>query len=404
MQLYENTSRHNEAIQSALDGLKLLGIRLPEKPGQVAILTELLKAKYFLRGKSIEHLKNNRDLKSPELILAMKILMNLWGPAYLHNQNLLALAILRMVNISTRFGNAPESALAYTFYGFVSCAQLKDFKGGYEFGKLGLWLNEKFDDKKLRSKVYVIFAGCIAHWKDQFSSTLEELRIAHLVGIEANDLIYSGYALDFLSKNQFMMGEPLSSVYSMFKGYVHFGRKIHHITTLHHLLTETREVCQLMGMKEDPAVFMEFTDKVVHEKAMTEFAEKEGVQLPITAHHVYQAEWCYLSGDYQKALDHVEKAKKTIASMLGLAEEARLNIFHSLTLLALAKSDSQNTPKDFSKKVKSNQSILKKWMTNAPDNFKSKYLLVEAESAALDNRFETATKFFQRCKTSGHSK
>lgn len=72
---------------------------------------------------------------------------------------------------------------------------------------------------------------------------------------------------------------------------------------------------------------MEFADQAAHEKAMVEFAEKEGVQLPITAHHVYQAEWRYLTGEYEKALDHVEKAKKTIASMLGLAEEARLNFF-----------------------------------------------------------------------------
>src|SRR4030095_12018957 len=63
MQLYENTSRHDLAIRSGLEGLKLLGIRLPYKPSQVSILAELLKAKYFLRKKSIDDLKNNRDLK-----------------------------------------------------------------------------------------------------------------------------------------------------------------------------------------------------------------------------------------------------------------------------------------------------------------------------------------------------
>src|SRR4030095_5386329 len=109
------------------------------------ILAELLKAKYFLHKKSIDDLKNNRDLKSPELKLSMKILMNLFGPTYLHNQTLLALTILRMASISARYGNCPESALGYACYGFISCAQLKDFKNGYEFGKLGMWLNEKFE-------------------------------------------------------------------------------------------------------------------------------------------------------------------------------------------------------------------------------------------------------------------
>jgi len=399
MQLYENTSRHTEAIRSALDGLKLLGIRLPEKPSQAGILAELLKAKFFLRNKSIDDLKKNKDMKSPQWKLSMKIMVNLWGPAYLHNQNLLALAILRMVTISIRRGNSPESALAYAFYGFVSCAQLKDFKTGYEFGKLGIWLNEKFDDKTLRSKVYVIFGGCIAHWHDPFVNLLDYLRKAHDSGVEANDPIYAGYALDFLSNYHLLEGDPLDSVYEKYKQFIHFGRQIHNLATLHHLLAEARMVCQLMGRKEDTDVFMEFADMNFHEKVMIEFAGKEGVQLPITAHHIYQAEWCCLSGNYEKALDHLKEAKKTIASMLGLAEEARLNFFHSLTLLALAKSDKENSSKNI-QQVQKNQKKLRRWAMSGPENWNAKYLLVEAETAALQNNFESAAKLFGEAKSS----
>ncbi|GAA4416133.1 AAA family ATPase [Nibrella viscosa] len=402
MQLYENTSRHTEAIRTALKGLNLLGIHLPEKPGTISITVELLKVKYFLRNKSIDDLKDAPNLTSPKLILAMKILMNLWGPAYLHNQNLLALSILRMVNISARFGNSPPSALAYSFYGFVCCAQLNDIKNGYDYGKLGLWLNEKFDDKTLRSKVYVIYGGCIAHWHDNFNDTLDYLRKAHEVGIEANDLIYAGYALNFLTKNQFLGGEDLDTVYGSMKRCLHFGRQVYHLTTLHHLLVEARQICALMGIPEDPAVFMDSTNVSTHMEQLIAFAEKDGVPLPLTAHYIYQAELCYLFGEYEQALAYFEKGEKSIASMLGLVEEARLSFFLSLTLLALCR-ENKITQKEALGKVKAHQKRMRKWADNAKGNFKAKYLLVAAEEAAIRNQFANASHLFREAKAAAET-
>ena len=398
MQLYENTSRQPDAIKIALEGLKLLGIRLPEKPGSVRIFRELLKAKFYLHGKTIDNLKNNDNLKSQELILAMKILTNLWGPAYLNNQNLLALGILRMVIISVRHGNCPESALAYAFYGFVLSAQLKDYNNGFEFGKLGMWLNEKFEDKTLRAKVYVIFAGCIAHWKLDFSALSEPLRKAHEVGIETNDLIYAGYALNFLSKIHYMEGDSLDFIYEKCKSYIHFGRQTHHLTTVHHLLTQTRMVCKLMNKKIEDDVFMNSANEEVHKQQMIEYAEKEGVILPITFHNYFETEWLFRMEEYEQALEYYEKTKETIAGLLGFPENIVLEFFYSLTLLSLAKTNSTYPKKKILHIIHSNQKRLQKVSKTSPGNFLAKYLLVEAETQAFKNDFDSAANLFQQAK------
>ncbi|MCK5343276.1 MAG: hypothetical protein KAR20_07720, partial [Candidatus Heimdallarchaeota archaeon] len=188
MKLYENTSRYPKAISAAILGLKLLGVRLPEKPGQLRILTELLLVKSRLFRKSIDDLKYHKALDSRNLQLVMRILNNLWGPAYLNNQNLLALAILKMVNISLRHGNSAESSTAYAFYGFVCCAQLNQLNQGYEYAKLGMWLNEKYKDEQLTPKVSVIFAGCVMPWHDHFESSIAILYNANKKGQEVHDL------------------------------------------------------------------------------------------------------------------------------------------------------------------------------------------------------------------------
>jgi class 3 adenylate cyclase/tetratricopeptide (TPR) repeat protein len=398
MQLYENTSRQLDAIKIALEGLKLLGITLPEKPAQARILVELLKAKFALRGKSIERLKNNTDLKSPDLILAMKILVNLWGPGYLYNQNLLVLGILRMVILSARYGNSPESALAYAFYGFVLSAQLQDFTQGNEFGKLGMWLNEKFNDKVLRSKVYVIYAGCIAHWKADLSEVIDTLGKAHTVGIESNDLIYAGYATNFLSRTHYMMGDPLDTVYEKCRSYVHFGRQIQNRTVYYHLLTQTRMVTRLLGKSPEETVFMDSMDVAVAEKQMIDFAEKNRISLPLTWHYYFETEWYYRMEEYEKALEMHAKTKKIISALLGFPEIEFLKFYHSMMLMAVHRNKPRHSLRKLLRIIKSNQKILKKAGKHSPEIFLAKYLLVTAECADLNNQVNSAAKLFAEAK------
>jgi predicted ATPase/class 3 adenylate cyclase len=396
MKLYENTSRHTEAIQSALAGLKILGLNIPEKPGTVSILQNLLQTKWMLRNKSIEDLKKQPVVEQPELILKMKILMNLWGPAYLYNPNLLVLAILKLVQLSIRMGNAPESALAYAFYGYVSCAQLKDFKKGHEFAKLGIWLNEKFNDKTYRSKVYVIYAGCVAHWRESFPETIEWLRKAHIVGQESNDLVYAGYAYNFLSKNLFWSGERLESLIDRYIEFVHFARGIHSQATLHHLLGQARMLYDLLGWQYSQDIFQDSIDENQHVEQITALAENDGIWLPLVSRRIYRAYSNYYFGKYEDALDNLEKAKTNLVAVLGLFEVSQHNFTTSMVLLALARKEPSKWRRKALRVSKSNQKIAKIWSLNCPANFRAAHLLVEAEINSVQGRSDKAILLYSQ--------
>jgi histidine kinase len=381
MQVYENTQRHALAIESAKQGLKLLGTNLPLKPGMMQVMLELVKVKLLLRKKTTEQLKNNSDMQSPEMILSMKILMNLWGPVYLlNNQNLLVFFILRMVSLSVKHGNSIESAVAFAFYGYVCCAMLKDYKNGYDYSRLGMSLNEKFNDKTLRSKVLVIAEGCVAHWRDKYPNTLSNLRVAHEVGVETNDLIYAGYALTFINRSQVFMGEPLDSAYNKLKSYVHFARQIQSPVSLHQMLSVARMLTPLMGLNDERDFYGEHTDIDTHLKFLTDFAEKDKVPLALVTFYIFNGAKHYYFNEYEQAFDQLEKAIPILPSVLGLPETGEHNFYHSLSMIALLKKGHPN-PGKLLKKLKTNQKMMKKWSVNAPDNFKAKYLLIEAELA-----------------------
>lgn len=399
MTLYENTNRQLEAIKIALQGLKHVGVTLPEKPNTPNILLELLKVKAILRNKKIDDLKENQNMEKAEMLIAMKILVNLWGPAYLYNQNLLALAILRMVILSNKYGNCAESALAYAFYGFVCCAQLKDYVQGHEYAKLGMWLNEKFEDKKLRSKVYVIYAGCVAFWTSEYAGLLDTLYKAHEKGLESNDLIYTGYSFSFYGVTKLIKGDNLNETKSMVDRFIHFSHQIQYPLCLHHLMALGRALYMLTNTKPPESVFRDSADPDAHLKLMEEIIAKDGTYLFLTSHHIYQGlVHTYLS-DFHKAIGHFSSIGKTLESVQGTANEIFFDFYYTLSLLAIGSDGAKLSAKQ-KRFVRSKIKHLKNLTSIFPKNFTALHVLLEAENALWKGNLPEAGKLFGEARSS----
>ncbi|HMQ07603.1 MAG TPA: adenylate/guanylate cyclase domain-containing protein [Saprospiraceae bacterium] len=396
MALYENTQRHSEAIETAYLGLRKLGMRLPVNPTQFHVLKELLTVKFLLRNKTPELLLNNKKMESKEKILMMKILMNLWGPVYLlQKQELLALKILKMVNLSIRYGNSIESALAFAFYGYVISAQLKDYKNGCAFARLGLQLNEKLNDKTLRSKVIVIAEGCVEHWEKPFNELIPNLREAYNAGIETNDIIYAGYATTFMNRNYFFAGEELNSFYQKLQGYFHFATKINSLVSQHQLLPWIRLVVDLLGVEKSPVIFGQLEDEDAHHQFVINLNKDYKLQLPLANYYTSRSIYHYIMDRHDLAFDFSKKADPVMASVIGLNEWTEQIIFKTLSALAYQLSGASLSGKERSM-VKSNLKLMKKWAENAPDNYGAKYFLAMAESFAYEKKINEAIRHYDQ--------
>lgn len=390
MALYENTQRHEKALEAAQQGLSLLGMHLPLNAGQLHVMKELLTVKFLLRKKTPETLLQNKNMVDPEKVLTMKILMNLWGPCYLlQKQNLLAFKILRMVNLSIRYGNSIESALAYAFYGYVISAQLGDYKNGYAFAGLGKMINSKFNDKSLRSKVLVIAEGCVAHWQKPYSSYLQELREAHHVGVESNDIIYAGYAVTFLNRSQFIMGENLNTVYEKLQGYIQFALNIHSSISYHQMLSWARIIQDLRSKDKEETIFGKLVDEEDHLNTIIEMTGDQNLPLPLANYYTAKSIYNTLMGDFEQAFTYAEKAGPIMASVLGLPEWPEQKIFYYLSASALL-IEGKTINKKQKKEMQKNLDFLKSWAENNPDNYSSKYSIALAEDLVIKKQYQEA--------------
>jgi histidine kinase len=396
MALYENTQRHALAIDTAREGLRHLGINLPKKVNQFHVMKELLTVKFLLRNKTTDQLLNNKKMESPEKILIMKTLMNLWGPAYLlQKQELLAFKILRMVNYSVRFGNSIESALAYSFYGYVVSAQLKDYKSGYDFAQLGIALNQKLNDKSLRSKVMVIAEGCVAHWKRPYTSIIPTLREGFHVGVESNDIIYAGYASTFMNRNNFLSGENLHSVQNKSIGFFHFVKKVNAIISREQMLPWARLIKDLMGVPPHPDIFDELGDEDIYYQHITKLNDELNLQLPLANYYTTKSMYHFIMNRPDLAFDYAKKADPLMSSVMGLSEWSEQIVYKTLAGLALLQKNQKLSRSD-RKAISGNLKTMKAWAESGPDNYEAKYFLALALQADVNKKPAEAAGYFQK--------
>jgi len=143
IQAFASQNKLWESIRTALEGLALLGLKLPEKPGQPRVMTELLRTKTALARTNTEALAALPELSDPVVAAQMRLMFKVLAAAYLASPNLLAVAVLRMVSLSTRYGASPAVAFSYSAYGLLMCGALGQMDLGHRFGELAITVMER---------------------------------------------------------------------------------------------------------------------------------------------------------------------------------------------------------------------------------------------------------------------
>ncbi|MCP4291084.1 MAG: AAA family ATPase, partial [bacterium] len=192
---YIVSGENEEAVRAGLQALALLGIKVSMKPGTLSVLKEVGLAKWNLGKRSVESLLDMPLMEDIEKQIAMRIIIELAVPVrVLGLNNLLAVLLLKQVNIALRFGNSPEAAYSYVAYAGLLNLAFGDLKTSYEFGKMAVKLNEKLDDLEFRCLVTYGYTEFVNHWNHHWKTTYPFYKKAMEAGLQSGDLIYSGYA------------------------------------------------------------------------------------------------------------------------------------------------------------------------------------------------------------------
>ncbi|NQE32587.1 hybrid sensor histidine kinase/response regulator [Microcoleus asticus] len=371
-------NRAQSAIDTGISVLEMFGISLEQKPPEELI---------------IEDLVDLPPMTDIDKLAAMRILTSIVIAAYLANGAMLPLIVFTMINLSVKYGNSPESAYAYVFYGSLLCGPMGDIDSGYQFSKLAVVLLEKFEANSLKCKVALMFNATVRFWKEPNRNSLDSLMAGMHSGFEVGDLECACHCAVNYCFLLFFSGEELEKVEREQAKYVFiaikfkqeydtFGIKIYQ-QLVHNFIGKAPDKYRLIG------------ENFNEEEMVPIFRESNNGTL-LFFYYVAQTILFYSFKDYGRTVASANLVSEYASSGVGLSQNAIYNFYHSLALLALYPKAQPSQKEQYLSEVAANQEKMKTWAFHASCNFQHKYDLVEAEKARILGQPLEAGDYYDR--------
>ncbi|MEH2350465.1 MAG: AAA family ATPase [Nostoc sp.] len=381
------------AISTALDVLKQLGIQLPKQPTKIDVLLGLAKTKLILGTKKTAQLIDLPKMSNPQALAAMRILSSATSATFFSAPQLMPLFVFERINLSVRYGNTALSAVAYAWYGLILCAVVMDIEAGYQFGQLTLQVLERFNATD--SKAQTLFINCtgIRHWREPMKNTLPPLLEAYQTGLETGDLEYATWAAFMYSYSQYWTGKHLSDMEPIIRSLMVAIAPLNQKKGLIYLQLIHQLVLNLLGNIKNPSILSGESYQAA-EMILGQQASKDNLGLFMS--YVHQQYLHYLFEEYAQAVETAKVAKLYLDGGLSTIFTVLHYFYESLALLAVYPQVSSSERQQLLKQVKGNQKKLKKWAFHAPSNHQHKFLLVEAEQYRILKKYLEAIAFYDR--------
>lgn len=391
--LYTGKSKHRMAVALALKSLSLFGIQLPENPSKLSILSELLRIKIKVLRKNIKDIQSLPEMKDRDMLEVMSILMNLTAPAYMFNKSLLTLAVLKMVNISLSYGNAPSSPFGYMFYAMVLAAKNGDFRKAKEFSDLSTQLFKKIGSPETESKLKMLRGGMLDHWHHPLSQAIETLEEAFKSGQIHGDANYARYSGYFSVYYRFLIGYPLQDVRSASDNHLAYCRRTNNDLTAGTHLLANQMIRSLEGRTHSMGSLDDDGFRICDLKDSASSASNDVVaQLCPLSHMIVLS----IFGKNREALRIGEDIADSMEKVLfGMYTEPVYLCFMALNMSACYHDESTYRRRIFRKKIKTIISKLTAWDKLCPANFKHLLLLTKAEYNRISERPDRSLGLFE---------
>jgi predicted ATPase/serine phosphatase RsbU (regulator of sigma subunit)/tRNA A-37 threonylcarbamoyl transferase component Bud32 len=382
-------------IQAGLDGLRILGLDVPNHPEELQALVEIefQAIQSNLATINIAELFDRPDLEDRAQNFMMLLLVDLWALAYLDaNWYLLNFTVVKIVSLSLEYGNTSLSAFGYVTYG-MTIAGSGNYRDAYELGRLALRLNEKFNKTNLIGKVNNLFCHSINPYKQHFRTNIAFYKESYQRCMECGDLTYGVWALFFTIWTQFEVDENLQTVADEAEKYLGAVQQVGDRNMLYSFLALQRGVWNLQGKTERKYTL---NDEIFEEAQFLEMCRVNNFDHGINWYSYLKAQLLYLYGHYTDAFNICREAEDKVVTNVGFFPVTKYYFYYSLILTEIYPTASETEKRVYWETLQKNQGQIKIWADHCPENFLNQFLLVSAEMARISERELEAIDFYEQ--------
>ena len=381
-----------QAIDTALDILQLLGLDFPKSPNKTHFVLSWLKIKLALLRKPIKELIDLPLATDPTAKAIMLIFNRICPSAYMIFPELFNLIALELVNLSFKYGNVSESIVGYCNYAVLLCGRLDDIDSGYQFGQLALRVLNRLKAPETKSRTIFILTMFVNHWKNHLRELSSDFLEAYRSGLEIGDLEFAAYSLNMYYYFCFQSGKELPVLALEITDYDQTLIKLKQQNTIGYKIF-AQAISNLMEQPENPCRLI---GEFYNEAIMLPLYLKTNDRYALCYLYVQKLQLCFLFEQYDRAVENAMEAQKYLDGAMATLLIPLFYFYDSLAYLNAHESVSTSGQRQILARVTANQQKMKQWAHHAPMNYKQKFYLVEAERFRFQGRYLQAIDYYDR--------
>lgn len=192
-----------KAIEATRKGLLEVGIRVPLKASIPQVIFQLIKMRIKLPPKKFGELSK---LPAPEdpYVLALFKLLYASLPSYLFvNPNTYPIIIVKILELTLKYGLAPESVPGIASYGLILITAMKQPEEGYDIIEEALKLEEHPNNRKFTATVHMVYGVFSGYLKNNNQDTFPYFEDGYQKGVQYGNMEYASWNLFWIATLSF---------------------------------------------------------------------------------------------------------------------------------------------------------------------------------------------------------
>ncbi|MEM1162578.1 MAG: AAA family ATPase, partial [Pseudomonadota bacterium] len=384
------TEGQQAAVSLGLEALKELGVALPTMPARSDMDAAIEAVERAVGGRDVASLSDLPLMTDPGDLATMRLFHSMLSATYASSPDLFVVLTSRMVELSIERGLSSMSIVAFADFAIVLCGRRDEFELGYAYGRLSLGLIEKLSARDVEARVTFMFYSFVHHWTEHLSGAFAPLRDAFQTGMDTGDAQYAAMSAFDYGFNLFWLGGPLAhadkEMLRFDEGILSTGQDW--IRMLH--LMYRQAVASLTSTSRvDASLSGEHLDA----EAMIPKLEASKSSNALVQIRILRLMLNYLFGSYRVAVREAQAARDHLS---GVAATAAIPGYHFYAVLAELAAAQDGAVAIKAEHLVTSRALLKLWAERSPANYRHKHLLVEAEIAGIEGRFNDARDLYDQ--------
>ncbi|RFU49667.1 PAS domain S-box protein [Paraburkholderia sp. DHOC27] len=390
--LYTTLDQSERSVEICLQFLRRAGTDWSPHPAKQTVQEEYGRTTALLGGRQIEDLIDLPLLADPDVLDTLEVLTEIVTPAFFTDQNLCALVLCRMVNLSLEYGNGDASCYAYVWLATYAGPVFDQYEAGYRFGRVGYGLVEKHNLTRFKARTYTSFGNIVVPWARHVREGREPIQRAFQIANETGDLTYTLYTCCDLIQNFFSVGDALGTVEVEVEKAVAISDRIRFRLVSYMLATYRGLVRTLTGCTPR---FGSFDDAQFDEKEFElNLSSSASLALPAFDYWTRKLQARYFADRYDEALEAKAKAERLLWVATSQFETAEFHFYGALSHAACWNSADAKGKRAHLGALAAHHAQLEIWAFHCAENFENRAALVGAEIARIQGDFSEAEQLY----------